>query len=155
MSTKTSNCKQKPDYLVLLRMPLLQKFSSVLMRFYQHFRKKRNVSFRWKKHFLFMNLCPSNAEMLLVGTFSLTGVMQVAQGGQSEYLPVFAQQNLGLNQSNDSSVLPLLSISWQTETSANKAKKKNPEIQGRDLAAPPLFSSTVHPLCLTSQAVEW
>lgn len=74
MSTKTSNCKQKPDYLVLLSLPLLQKFSGVLMRFCQHFRKK---GMSQKKNLMVMNLCPSNIKMLLIAAFDLTGVMQV------------------------------------------------------------------------------
>lgn len=81
MSTKTSNCKQKPDYLVLLRMPLLQKFSGVLMGFCQHFRKKGMHLLGEKKHSMVMNLCPSNMRMLLIGTFDLTGLMQVTPVG--------------------------------------------------------------------------
>lgn len=90
-----------------------------------------------------MNLCPSNAEMLLIGIFSLTGVMQVTQWGQSEYLPVFAQQNLGLSHSLMTAVCSL------SYPSPLPSRQKTPEIQRSDLAGPQLFSSTVHPLCLT------
>lgn len=64
--------------------------------------------------------------MLLTGVCGLTGVMQGTQWGQSEYLPILAQQNLGLSYrqgSSDGRVLPLLPISLQTESSAIKAKK--------------------------------
>lgn len=98
-----------------------------------------------------MNLSPSNITTLLISALDLIGVTQVAEWGQSEYLPIFAQQNLGLShrqESSDNSVLPRPPISSQTGSSAIKAKKPQKH-RGRDLAGPQVFSPAVHPLCLT------
>lgn len=102
-----------------------------------------------------LNWCPSNVKLLLIGTFGLTGVVQVSQWGQSEYLPIFAQKNLGFShrqESSDGSVLPLLPISSQTESSASKAKA--PRNTGKRFGRSPVVQLSCSSPVSPHQAVE-
>lgn len=107
-------------------MPLLQKFSGVLMGFCQHFRKKGMHHLGEKKtHSMVMNLCSSNMKMLLIGTFDLTGLMQVTPVG-TEW--IFAR------------LCPI------SRLKALPSRQKHPRNTGKRFGRSPI----VHPLCIPS-----
>lgn len=93
-----------------------------------------------------LNWCPSNVKVLLIGTFGLTGVVQVSQWGQSDICPSLPDRTWDLV-TGRSPGMAVCSLSCPSphRLKALPARQKPPEIQGRDLAGPQLFSSVVHP----------